>query len=564
MSGGHGDADGPEFRHIFKVYDEDGTGEARGADTREDIKDGEISDLDELQEEDKALGDIVGDPYKTLKVVSGTQGTPYTTILQAVDKFDDDWEWEIPKTEEKMFVTPESNLHNEFMQRKQQAEQNVRQAMQGLEQLRKQKHLLQHDVRKLRSKVEDMRTGEETTIKGDFIELVDGAGQSARQGGDSMALKAYRDQNIYPSIVADFNEMESIDDLLTAEKKAEKHGGDPEDYEDGPLASIPENEKAILKKKYTMYEKWKDLYGSEIQRKLEDIKKELRRVERAEEEQKESVAPYVRDMVMINQKSQEELADDMQRYFQYRGYSTQFREMEFIAYQPCVKHHGDIEETDGDHVTHYKVVYVKAVHVNIAGGENPNSPAEGPTIAKVMWHPMFMDKFIFEDFFEKKIDRKANQFESLMEDYTGEFENEAGEEFQEAREKAGLSIRKLRQKIGEEIGESPPLELSSTIRRIEDGFDRPEVIKTEYDDGEKYLEIIDDLIDTSYASGEEEERDGGRFEDLKDEIKLFTGQEDEYYVSEGEVDDLHADLLNRMKFSYYFDLKLTLGLKTMK
>ena len=560
MSSGHDHADGPEFGHIFEVYDEDGTG-ASGGELRDKIKSGEIEDLKDLEDEGGSIAAIAGDAYKTVKVSADSQGMPYTFILVAADKFDEDWDWDVAKTEEKMFVTPNSNLHNEFMQRRQQAEQNVRQAMQGLEQLRKQKHMLQHDIRKLRSKVEDLRTGEESTIKGDFIELVDGAGQSPRQGGDSMSLKAYRDQNIYPSIVADFNEMDSTDDLLSADKKKEKYGDD-EDYEDGPLADLPENEKAILKKKYTMYEKWKDLYGSEIQTKLDDLKKELHRVEKAEEEQKNQVAPYVRDMVMINQKSQDEMAGDINRYFQFEGYSTQFKSLEFIAYKSVAKHHGEIEETDDeDHATHYKVIYMNGVHINISGGENPNSPAEGPTAGKIFWRPILVDKFIFENFFQEKIDRMENQFEHLMEEYTGEYDNKSGDEFREAREEAGLSIRELREKVGEKIDKNPPLEFSSTIRRIEDGFEEPEHIAEEYNS--EYLEAVNDLMETSYGQGSDEEK-GERFEKLRKDIKLFTGQEDDFYIPDGKVGDIHGDMLHRMKFSYYFDLKLGLGLNTMK
>lgn len=558
MSSGDGSDGAPEFGHIFEVYSR---GDSSGdPDLRKKIKKGKVQSLSEYEEENNSdmLRDVMGDPYKTLKVSAGSQGMPATFIMAAADKFDTDWNWNVPKVDEQLFVTPQSHMHDEFMQRRQQAEQNVRQAMQGLEQLRKDKHLLQHDIRKLRSKVEDLQTGEETTIKGDFIELVDSAG-GGQQGSAPGSLDFLRNNNIYPSIVADFQEMESLDDLLSAQRKAKKHGGEPEDYEDGPLSNIPENEKAILKKKYTMYEKWKDLYGSEIERKLDDLKKELRRIETAIEEQKKQTAPYVRDLVMINNKSNDALKDDMDRYFQFKGDSTIFKSIEFIAHQPFQKKHGELVESGEKEATHYKIIYMHAVHVNMAVGENPQTPAEGPTAAKIFFFPALVDKFTFENIFKEKIERQKNRFENLMEDYTGDFKTEEGDEFQRARQEKQLSVRKLREKVGEEIGDEPPLDFSSTIRRIEDGFDHPKEIKEKY--GDKYLEAVNKILETDY--GEDKNQDNG-LSDFRKEIKKFTGQTDDYYIPEAEQGELIEDLTYRFKFSYYFDLKISLGLYTMK
>jgi hypothetical protein len=559
-------SDRPEFGYIFEVYDHDGTEEAGAApEVREEIKNGNIQSLDELEEElgTDFLRPIMGDPYKTLKVSAKSQGMPATFIMAAADKFDDSWEWTVPKTEERIFVTPQSHLHDEFMQRRQQAEQRVKQAMQGIEQLRKSKHLLQHDIRKLRGKVEDLRSGDETTIKGDFIELVDSAG-GGQQGSAPGSLDFLRNNNIYPSIVADFQEMESLDDLLSAEKKAEKKGGSPEDYEDGALSNIPENEKAILKKKYSMYEQWKDLYGSEIERKLDDLKKELKRVETGLQEQKKQTAPYVRDMVMINQKTQDQLAEDMGRYFQYLGDSTTFKHIEFIPHQPFQKKHGELVEVDDeDKATHYKILYVHAVHVNMAVGENPQTPAEGPTAGKVFYFPALVDKFTFENIFKEKIERQEDRFDNLMANYTGDYKTGKGDEFQKHREQKELSIRKFREKVGEKVSElkgediKPPLQFSSFIRRIEDGFDHPNKIEDEY--GEDYMEAVNEILGTSYGRDDHSE-DG--LSDFQEKIKLFTGQEDEYYLSD--PGDVVGELTYRFKFSYYFDLKTSMGLYTMK
>ncbi|MFB6147853.1 MAG: hypothetical protein ABEJ66_03130, partial [Candidatus Nanohaloarchaea archaeon] len=244
-----------KFGHVLQANSQDDKGDTSGGidgEVYDKVVNGEWDSLDDLP---GGLESIAGDAFKTLKVSAGSQGFPRTMAFAAADTWDDDLDYKVRKTEEKIFVSPQSNLHGEYMQRKQQAEQNVRNTMQNISQLMKQKHMLEHDIRKLRSRAEAMRTGDETTIKGDFIELVDGAGAAGQQGGDEASLKFYRDNNIYPSIVADFQEMRGLDDLK-----------DPEDseYDEPRLNEVPNNEKAILKKKWTMYEKWKDLYGSEV------------------------------------------------------------------------------------------------------------------------------------------------------------------------------------------------------------------------------------------------------------------------------------------------------------
>ncbi|MFB6144780.1 MAG: multiprotein-bridging factor 1 family protein [Candidatus Nanohaloarchaea archaeon] len=533
--------DSPAEGHVFEVNGElDDTGEK--------VKSTEISSLDDLEEETGTtfLRGIMGEPYRELKITSGTQGTPYTFIRNAADNFSDDYS--VAKTEEKIFVSPQSNMHTEFTQRKQQAEQNIRQTMSNLSELKKQKHMLEHDIRKLRSRVEALRDGDETQLKGDFVELVDGAG-GGRQGGDEASLKTLRDNDIYPSIVADFNEMNSLDDL-----KPKSEGGT------GKLADLPENVKAILKKKYTMYEKWKDLYGSEVHRKLKDLKSQLRSIERSIEETESWLEPYVRDMVMINQKNQDELANDINRHISFQGYSTQYREMEFIAHQPVRKEDGSFEEADEDEASHFKVVYIHAVHVNIAGGEQPNSPGQGPTAAVVYFFPAFMDRFVFNNVFKQKIHHQEEQFKDLMADYTGDFEaSEGSTELKSARGEKGLSVRELREKVDEKIEGGVPIEFSATIRRIEDGFDRPHIIADNY--GAEVLEAVDEVLDTGFAEQSEGTGEKSRAGGLEGLLKDFFGIHDIYYVP-GDSDPF-GDVKSDVENDGYSSLKRSTGLNTM-
>lgn len=544
-----------KFGHVFEVYDHDEESSEPNEEIRKKIVEGEIQSLEELEREtgtDKLLS-IMGDTYKQLKVSASTQGLPYTVAWTCADKFDEDLYYTVEKTTEDIFVSPQSNLHDEFVQRKQQAEQRLNQTLGNLAERRQQKHLLEHDIRKLRSRVEALQSGDETQIKADFVELVDGAGGGAQQGSDEAPLKTLRDQNLYPSIVADFYEMDGIEDLKTASQK------DGEDAEDGKLAHLPANEKAILRKKYVMYEKWKDLYGSEVQRKLRELKKQLSNQERSIEETKQWLEPYARDAAMINQTSTEELEDKMTFYPTLRGSASMRRDLEFICYRP-IKRDGQtmrIQEEADEETTHYRVILINAVHVNLAAGEQPNSPAQGPSAVTVQYYPGIVCKHVFERIFQEKIEKQKNHFKEMVEDYQGNLESESGQKLREAREESGLSVRELREEIGEEIGERPPLEVSSTIRRIEDGIDEPGVLEEKY--GSEVMKAVEDILEIKFGADPDR---GEMYSSSEALIRELLGQTDKYVIPEGE--DPLFDLIMEIKFDYYYDYKLGLGLYTVK
>lgn len=537
-----GEEDGPKFGHVFYT---DGR-----SDWEDKVQDGTIRDLEDVRDEDIGPGSLkglMGEPWKVLKAKSGTQGgAPYGLAINAPDKFDDDLEYTVEKVEESVYVSPQSQVHNQLMQQKQNAEQRVKETKRNLSELLKQKHMLEHDIRKLRSRIEDIREGNETRIKADFIELVDGAGASGQGGGDRAALKFLRDQNIYPSIVADFNEMDSIEDL-----KPEEEGGT------GKLSHLPANVKAILKKKYAMYEKWKDLYGSEVQRKLDELKGELKGIERAIEETEEYLEPYVRDMEMINNKSQSELAEDLRRHIQLRGYSSLFTTREYVIYRGLKNTGDDVVVTDDeDEITHYRVVYIFMAHANLAGGEEPSSPQGGPDVVKVFWYPAIVDKFVFERIFQARIDEIKEDLTRKIQDYTGKIDTKKGKKLSDARSEKGMSVADLREKMGEKLDRNMDLEVSAKIRRVEDGLDD---IEDHFSKQE--IETIDEILGTALEPDSQKSEEF--YTGIQSKMKKFTGQVDDYYLkSDGE--DPYYDLDNEMTFRYYYDLKIGLGLFTMK
>lgn len=541
-----------KFGHTFKAWQG-----GKNEDVQEQIENGEIQKLEELDEEvDGGLMSLLS-RWKYLKFRSSDQGTAYTGMWVAIDELDDK-DYEVSKIKESIHVSPQSQVHAQFMERKQQAENNIKQTMQSYQQLQKQKHMLQHDIRKLRSRVEAINAKDDVILKGDFIELVDGAGQSARQGGDQMSLKAYRDNNIYPSIVADFNEMESVDDLKDAEEKAEEHDDKtPSDFEDGPLSDIPANEKAILNKKYRMYEQWKDLYGSEVERKLNELKGQMKNVQRSINETEKWLEPYVKDISMINRMGEEQ--DKHDSYLNVRGNSTMIREMEFVIRRGMRLDEGEMVYED-DNPTHYRAMIVKTVHANIASFSQPQSPSDGPSAGIVMWYPFFVCKHAFENFVEPKINEYENLVDDMMDDYTGEFETEAGDTLKEKRNEKEISVRELREKIGENLDEEVPLELSSSIRRIEDGLvESPEDALEE-----KYLKEVDEILDTKFHPDNKEENnpDEDMYTGVSRKLREFTGRTDKFKIP-STVSPL-GDFTRDLRYNYYWGLKMDFGMYTMK
>lgn len=531
-----------KFGHVFQTH---GDLSEPGKSVVDKIRKGKITSLQGVRDEldDDFLKPMMGDDWKKIKVSSGSQGTAFGVVLTAADNLDENKDYDVSRTEEGIYVAPQSQLHDEFMQRKQQAESKVKDNMRNISELMKQKHMLEHDIRKLRSRAEAMSEKDETILKGDFVELVDGAG-GGQQGGDEASLKFLRDQNIYPTIVSDFNEMDSLDDLKPAD--------DREDEKDGKLADRPANVKAILKKKYTMYEKWKDLYGSEVNRKLEDLKGQLKSIERSIEETKEWLEPYVKDMVQINKMG--DLQDDQTNYYEWKGNSSMERNLEFICYKPLVKEGGDVVITDDeDEATHFRIIYIHGVHVNMANPSNPQSPAEGPSSGVVMWHPAIVCKHVFENIFKAKIEKYQNQTEELMDDYTGDFETKHGDDLKEARKDENMTVRELREAIGEEIEEDVPLEVSSKIRRVEDGLDPIDIL------GDEYLEAVDKVLDTTFQKENDEHDDmyGG----FEKKLRKFTGQTDRFVIPPN-AEPLH-DLTHDMWYNYYWNFKMGFGLYTM-
>lgn len=557
------ESDTCKFGHTFNLLNKVDE-EKAGEEFRDKIKKGEISSYSELKsvlkdegefDGSKPLAPIMGggDYYKRLKVSTGSQGAAYNMILGIVDSLDDDFDYDVSKTSEQIHVSPQSRTHAELMERKTQAEANVRQSSSNIAQLKQQKHALEHDIRKLRKyeeALQDNAEGDEQMLKSDWVQTVDGAQAGGQGQGDEGSIKFLQSQNIYPSITADFHEMRGIDDLKPA---------DESEYDNPRLSQIPDNEKAVLRKKYAMYDKWKDLFGSQVKRRLNELKQQLTQIETAIEETEDYLEQYVSDAKQINQASREDLKGHLSDYFSFKGYATLFRDLSFIAAKPLHNEEGTLVEADG-HATHYQVIFVHGIHVNLSGSEQVQSPAEGPSSGTVMVYPALVCKHVYENIVEPRINERAERLEQVISDYTDDFEpSEEGKKLSEARNDKDISVRELRQRVDEESDSSIPLDFSATIRRVEDGLESPAELNT-YSDDEDIIEIVDDILGTDFSEDDDSGSGSEMYSGVQKKIAHLIGIEDEYNLSKNEIGNYHSGLHRRLNKEWYVGFKKGLGL----
>nr|EGQ40966.1 MAG: hypothetical protein J07AB56_02120 [Candidatus Nanosalinarum sp. J07AB56] len=247
----------------------------------------------------------------------------------------------------------------------------------------------------------------------------------------------------------------------------------------------------------------------------------------------------------------------MTQNFQFKGYSTQFREMEFVGHKPLEKEAGELYEADDeDDATHHKIIYLHCIHVNLSGDEQPQSPAQGPGAAKVFAFPAIVCDHIFERIFKQKIDKRADRFKHIIDDYTGEFQSEEGDEFREARQEQDLNIRNFRKKVDEQTDSNVPLEFSATVRRVEDGIDQPTDISVKYN--EEILEAVNDVLDTDF--GNDEDVGDAELPGWKQDLRKFFGQTDEYYLSKGAKKGFMKGFEVEIEKQWFLDTKKAFGM----
>lgn len=307
-----------------------------------------------------------------------------------------------------------------------------------------------------------------------------------------------------------------------------------------------------------MYEKWKDMYGSEVNRRLQELKAQLRNIEQSIEKTKDWLEPYVRDVVMINEMGDQQ--DDLTKYYEWKGYSSMERQLEFICHKGFKKEHGRLVPED-DNPTHYRIMHVFGVHVVTAKGDQPNQPGGGST-GVVFWRPAVVCKHVFENIFKPKIEEAEELVDEMHENYVGDFNvHDDNQKIKDARKEKEMSIRKLREEIANEIDERVPVEFSSKLRRVEDGLDTVKSISEDF--SEDHYNALKEILEISF--GDEDDENGAEMlTGVKEDLAKFTGKTDQFYLDGGEQSQAIMDMIVEFRFEYYFDYKIGFNMNVMK
>ena len=384
----------------------------------------------------------LGEPYvslgdRTLVIGARKQGTPMNAyrMMNSLLGFRFGYQ-QRHKVKEWLNISPRSQLYSELMGRRVEAETQVNRVLATLSDLYQQKHLLEHDIRKLEERMQNFKIAKESkgekqeALKADFADLVD-----SYTGRHS--LLQMQAENIFPTIMADFYRMTSEKDLLD-----KKHGGT------GFLADIPESEKAMLRKKWYLYEQWKKEYEKVVEDKLKDLHMRINSIETSIKQTEEGIRPYIRTLIEIKGTEQEEL-DKLTDVQMVEGYSTSWRGIKLLCYK-------SVRETPEGEDSHYDVLIINVRHLTLASAEQPAAPGTGGEALILQFKEYLVCKHVFELAFQEQIKAKTEEVKRFIDLYTGK--KSWKDEFEKIKPKLG-QVEKIKKnknlsKFGAVMGKS--------------------------------------------------------------------------------------------------------------
>lgn len=349
--------------------------------------------IDEQQPNDEPYVGATNDEahHRHIKVSDATQGLPVDTYIATIDLLDTQFGYSVNKVGEWLFSNPGSQIHHEMEQRRQQAEQQIGRTLSNIEELYEKKELLKHDERMLEEKLEHFEDRKQEALKGDFVDEVD-------QHTGRASILQMTANDIFPSITADFYSMEGLDDLT-----------------DGHLSDLPEQEKAILRKKWKLYEQWKKRYRETIGRKVKEVKRRLKSVDTSIEQTENWIKPYVQTIQQM-EGDPESKVQEMSDPYMMEGYSSSVRGINVICHKPV----RNSENDDGDDVvTHRDIVILEATHISLGGSEQPQSPGQGGEVIKINFKEYVVCEHIFNEVFKPQIDDRENEVKRYITQYVG-------------------------------------------------------------------------------------------------------------------------------------------------
>ncbi len=262
--------------------------------------------------------------------LGSTSGIFYSLMFQLRK-----WMYIVQKANEWIEISP---VHQQYYQlthkQKQEIEAHIKASLGSVAQAVSDLELLEHDLRRYREFLDyfnydyNKETGDvfeikepdkkkekeewekekksgEHSLKALFMDQVDYHVGSTGQGPGRMSMSFMQQQNIMPTIVQDFFEMNSTDDLDKAPR----------------LKSLPVVEKNMLRTKWNAYHEWKKLFGSEIMRRFKNIFRLVKSREASVESYREWLKPYI-----VRHKLLEEgfSSDSVAPYGGRRGMTTSF------------------------------------------------------------------------------------------------------------------------------------------------------------------------------------------------------------------------------------------------
>ncbi|MFB6075963.1 MAG: hypothetical protein ABEK17_02365 [Candidatus Aenigmatarchaeota archaeon] len=212
--------------------------------------------------------------------------------------------YEVKKVKDWLEVNPNSDYHQQLIQKRQSLEQNIGRILPNISDMRKQKELIKHDLRRLEEIEEHFKEDDEHVLKSDFVDLVD------RQT-EQLSLINMATSGKFPTIVVDFYKVDSEDDI---------EGLD-----------VSETEKGILKKKLRLFNFWKDRYGNEIEEKVKMLRKEFNSRKASLENYKESLKPYLKAIHKIKSGGEDYSGINDPAFVE--GYATSVAGVEIVGWR---------------------------------------------------------------------------------------------------------------------------------------------------------------------------------------------------------------------------------------
>jgi len=187
-------------------------------------------------------------------------------------------DFNIQKFDEWLEVSP---VHSQYYQitlkQKEDLEAKIKQGLTSAAQAVADYELIKHDLRKYQEFMEYLKEKDEHSLKAIFVDQVDYHAGGGGEGAGRLSMSFMQQKNIMPTIVQDFYEMQSEEDLETNPR----------------LKNLPTVEKNMLRTKWRAYKVWRDMFEREVKERYKRIKELVNSRKKSIEEYRNWLKPYI-------------------------------------------------------------------------------------------------------------------------------------------------------------------------------------------------------------------------------------------------------------------------------